>query len=125
DRVGRESARANALVDAGADPATADELLEAARDEVRAPELREVEDELSREFAGVTGFQVGAVGQTLLFVFLSSLAGSATLIQARRLGVMRRTLAAPVSTRQAVAGEALGRLAIAVFQGAYIIVATS
>lgn len=125
DRVGREPARSNALVDAGADPATAAELLEAARDDVRAPELREVEDELSREFAGVTGFQVGAVGQTLLFVFLSSLAGSATLIQARRLGVMRRTLAAPVSTRQAVAGEALGRLAIAVFQGAYIIVATS
>jgi ABC-2 type transport system permease protein len=34
-------------------------------------------------------------------------------------------MAAPVSTAQAVGGQALGRLAIAAFQGAYIMAATS
>ena len=58
-------------------------------------------------------------------MFLNSLAGSTTLIQSRRLGVTRRTLAAPVSTMQAVGGQALGRLTIATFQGAYIMAATS
>ena len=58
-------------------------------------------------------------------MFLISLAGSASLIQARRNGVMARTLSAPVSTTQAVAGQGLGRLAIATFQGAYIMAATA
>jgi ABC-2 type transport system permease protein len=39
--------------------------------------------------------------------------------------VTRRTLAAPVSTAQAVGGQAFGRLAIAAFQGGYIMLASS
>ena len=46
------------------------------------------------------------------------------MIDARRLGVVRRTLSAPVSAAQAIGGQALGRFAIAGFQGAYIMVAT-
>ena len=38
---------------------------------------------------------------------------------------MARTLAAPVSSGQAIAGQPLGRFAIAVFQGAYIMAATA
>lgn len=122
--IDSERRRITALTDAGVARPDAVVALDAAAKDVSRPTVREVEDELSREFAGVTGVQVGAVGQTLLFVFLASLSGSATLIQARKLGVVRRTLAAPVSTGQVVVGEALGRLAIAVFQGFYIIVAT-
>lgn len=100
--------------------------LDAAASEVAAPRLRVVgANELAREFSGVTGFDVGASGQMLLFVFLISLAGSATLIQARRNGVMARALAAPVTSWQAIVGQALGRMTIAMFQGGYIMIATS
>ena len=81
-------------------------------------------DEVAQEFEGLGQFDQGATAETLLFVFLASLAGSATLIQARRLGVLRRTLAAPVSAGQAILGQVMGRFAIAGFQGAYIMVAT-
>ena len=52
-------------------------------------------DELSQEFDGLGQFDFGASGQLLLFVFLSSLTGAATLIQARRLHVVSRMLAGP------------------------------
>jgi ABC-2 type transport system permease protein len=38
---------------------------------------------------------------------------------------MRRTMSAPLSTRQAITGQALGRLVIAAFQGGYIMVGTA
>lgn len=116
-----DRARLAALTDAGVPADAAREALAAAEEDHTAPALavRGV-DELSREFAGLGQFDLGAAGQTLLFVFLISCAGSSTLIQTRRLGVMSRTLAAPVSAAQALAGQALGRFAIAFFQGAYI-----
>lgn len=115
-----------ALADAGVATADAERLLNRSRDLVQQPGL-EVErvDELSEEFAGVGQFDFGASGQLLLFVFLSSLAGAATLIQARRLGVVARTLTAPVTARQLVLGETLGRFVIAMVQGAWIMVASS
>jgi ABC-2 type transport system permease protein len=82
-------------------------------------------DEVAREFEGLGQFDQAAIAEMLLFVFLASLAGSATLIHARKLGVLRRTLAAPVSAGQALSGQALGRFTIAAFQGAYIMVATA
>lgn len=82
-------------------------------------------DRLSQEFAGLGQFDLGASGQLLLFVFLSCLAGSATLIQARRLGVVARMLAGPMTAGQLVAGEILGRWAIGLFQGGYIMLASS
>jgi len=81
--------------------------------------------EIAQEFSGLGRFDYGAGAEVILFVFLTSLSGSATLIQSRRLGVTRRTLAAPVSTAQAVGGQVIGRLAIATFQGAYIMAASS
>ena len=114
-----------ALVAAGADEQTAATALAAARELVEPSRLAVVNvSEIAQEFAGLGQFDYGASAQVLLFVFLTSLAGSTTLIQARRLGVTRRTLAAPVSTVQAVAGQGLGRLTIAAFQGAYIMAAT-
>lgn len=96
-------------------------------DAVVAPARMEITNvsEIAQEFAGLGQFDYGAAAQVLLFVFLISLAGSTTLIQSRRLGVTRRTLATPVTTGQAVVGQAIGRLAIAATQGAYIMAATT
>ncbi|PVU82619.1 ABC transporter permease [Cellulomonas sp. WB94] len=115
-----------ALAGAGVAEPEAGAALAAASASVTRPSLEVVDiDRIAQEFSGLGMFDLGAAGETLLFVFLASLAGSSTLIQTRRLGVMARTLAAPVSTRQAIAGQALGRLTIAVFQGAYIMLATA
>jgi ABC-2 type transport system permease protein len=65
-------------------------------------------------------FDVGASSQMLLFLFLTALTGSAALIETRRLGVARRMLATPTTPSTIVAGEAAGRLAIAVVQGVAI-----
>ncbi|MFC7360936.1 ABC transporter permease [Nocardioides astragali] len=82
-------------------------------------------DRLSQEFAGLGQFDLGASGQLLLFVFLSCLAGAATLIQARRLGVVARMLAGPMTAGELVAGQIIGRWAIGLFQGGYIMLASS
>lgn len=124
DAVRAERSRVLALADHGVeDPEAA---LAAAGHEVVAPRLEVTNvDELSQEFAGLGQFDFGASGQLLLFVFLSCLAGSATLIQARRLGVVARMLAGPMTAGQLVAGQILGRWAIGLFQGGYIMLATS
>jgi ABC-2 type transport system permease protein len=124
-RVSADQRQLATLSWAGVPKDAAQAALERAASSVRVPTLRVVnEDSLSQEFAGLGQFDLQAVGQTLLFVFLASLAGSATLIKSRRLGVVSRTLAAPVSTVTVVGGQALGRFAIAGFQGVYIVVAT-
>jgi ABC-2 type transport system permease protein len=93
---------------------------------VSAPRLEVTSvDRLSQEFAGLGQFELGASGQLLLFTFLACLGGSATLIQARRLGVVSRMLAGPMSASELVTGQILGRWAIGLFQGGYIMVATS
>jgi ABC-2 type transport system permease protein len=66
-------------------------------------------------------YDVGAPAQLLLFVFMTSLVGSVALIEVRRLGVTRRILATPTRPRTVLAGEALGRLAVGLVQGAFII----
>lgn len=120
-----ERGQVAALTDEGIGRAQAVAALTATSASLSPPRLAVVDaDEVAREFEGLGQFDQGATAEMLLFVFLASLAGSATLIQARRLGVMRRTLAAPVSAGEAIAGQAMGRFAIAGFQGAYIMVAT-
>lgn len=69
-------------------------------------------------------FDVGASTQLVLFVFVNALAASAVLIQNRRLGVTRRMLSTPTSPRVVLVGEAFGRLAVALAQGAYIMLGT-
>lgn len=130
-RVAVEALRATrgrllALEEAGIPADRARAALETAEDDLSAPrlEVRYV-DQLSEEFAGLGQFDFGASGQLLLFVFLSTLAGSTTLIQARRLGVVSRMLAGPMTAGQVVAGQILGRWGIGLFQGGYIMLASS
>ncbi len=81
-------------------------------------------DPLAREFATLGQFDLGAVQQLNLFVFLSSLANAAALLQSREYGVTRRLLAHPVTAGQILRGEALGRFGVAMVQGLYIIIGT-
>jgi ABC-2 type transport system permease protein len=53
-------------------------------------------------------------------VFITSLAGAAGLIEARRLGVTRRLVATPTTVATVLFGEALGRFAVALLQGLII-----
>lgn len=126
ERLSTEQGQLAALTERGVGAAAASQALADARTTLAAPQLEiESVDELDREFAGLGRFDFGASGQLLLFVFLASLTGAVTLINARKLGVVGRTLAAPVSSRQVVLGQVLGRFAIAAFQGGYIMVATA
>ncbi|MGC5628811.1 ABC transporter permease [Georgenia sp. Z1344] len=121
-----ERAQVDALVSAGAEQADAEQALGETREEVAAPELVVTDvNEIAQEFSGLGQFDLGGVSQLLLFVFLISLAASGTLIQARRNGVIGRSLAAPVRTSQMMGGLTLGRWVIAMFQGLYIMAATA
>ena len=73
-----------------------------------------------REDALPTGFNYTAPANLVLFVFITSLAGAAGLIEARRLGVTRRMLATPTTTSTILFGEALSRFAVALLQGMII-----
>ncbi|MDD9206314.1 ABC transporter permease [Georgenia sp. 10Sc9-8] len=124
--VAIEQGQLLALESAGVPAEEARAALETGSSAVDPPRLAVVDvDEVSQELSGLGQFDLGAAGQMLLFVFLISAAGSTTLIQARHLGVLGRTLSAPVSAGQALTGQALGRFTIAMFQGAYIMLATA
>jgi ABC-2 type transport system permease protein len=71
------------------------------------------------------GMDAGAAQELVLFVFLTSLSASSMLIETRRLGVSRRMLASPTPVRTVIVGEALGRYAIALFQGTLILLGTA
>ena len=115
-----------ALQAAGVSRNEAMAALDQARNTARLPRLEIVDtNNVSQQFTGLGQFDLGAAQQLLLFVFLSSLTGAATLIQARRLGVVSRMMSAPVTSWEAIAGQALGRFGIAVVQGAYIMVGTA
>ena len=75
--------------------------------------------------ASLGRFDVGASSQLVLFVFITSLTGAVALIEARRLGVLRRMLATPTSGRSILLGAAAGRFAVALVQGTFIIVGTA
>lgn len=125
DALALERGQVAALTAAGLDAEETGRALDAAGAVVQPAHIAVTNvSEIAQEFAGLGQFDYGASSQVLLFVFLISLAGSTTLIQSRRLGVTRRTLAAPVTTGQTVVGQALGRLAIAATQGAYIMATT-
>jgi linearmycin/streptolysin S transport system permease protein len=66
-------------------------------------------------------FQQGASTQLLLFIFFTSLTGATLVIETRRLGIARRMLSTPTSTRTIVAGQLLGRLGVAVVQALIIV----
>jgi ABC-2 type transport system permease protein len=82
-------------------------------------------DELAQEFSGLGQFDLGASSQLFLFVFLTSLAGSAALIQTRQYGIATRMLSTPTRLPVILAGLAGGRFAVALFQALYIIAVTA
>lgn len=69
-------------------------------------------------------FDYGAAQELVLFIFVISLSASSMLIESRRLGVSRRMLASPTPAMTILAGETLGRFAIALFEGLLIFVVT-
>jgi ABC-2 type transport system permease protein len=90
---------------------------------VRSRTIGEVEG-IAANLAAAGRFDLGASQQLILFVFLVTLTGYAALIQTRQLGVARRMLASPTSLTSILLGETLGRFAVAMVQGLYIIIGT-
>ena len=127
-RVGNQQ-RAVAVVmeTTGLPPERADELVTRIADVVPGVEVDVVQagETAFEGFEELGMFGFGAVGQLLLFVFVTSLAGAAALIQTRQLGVARRMLAAPLRTSSIIGGQALGRFAVALVQAAYIVAGTA
>lgn len=77
-------------------------------------------------FTGAPGrFDVGASSEMVLFVFLMAMIGSVSLIEARRLGVVRRILSTPTSARTVVLGQGIGRFAVAMLQGLTIMIGSA
>ncbi len=73
----------------------------------------------------LAGFALGAQGQLMLFIFLTSLTGATQLILSRTLGVSRRMLSTSTPMPTILLGEALGRFGVALFQGLFIVLATA
>ena len=71
------------------------------------------------------GFEYSAPTELVLFVFLTAVAGGATVVESRRLGVFERVLAAPVRPRTIVIGESVTAVLIAVLQSALIVLVGS
>lgn len=67
-------------------------------------------------------FQEGASTELVLFIFLTSMTGATFMIETRRLGIARRILSTPTSTRTMLAGQLLGRLSVAVIQALIIVI---
>lgn len=65
-------------------------------------------------------FDLGAPQQLVLFTFITVLTGSAALILSRKLGITKRMLGTPTPLRTVLVGESLGRFAVGMFQGLYI-----
>ncbi|MEX0873781.1 MAG: ABC transporter permease [Actinomycetota bacterium] len=84
---------------------------------VKAETIGSSDDERDYLPPGI-GYQ--APSNLILFVFITSLAGSALLIQSRQLRVTQRMFSTPTSARTILAGEGLARLAIAGFQALFI-----
>ena len=92
-----------------------------AADAAPTVEVRATAAGTSENVAG-GGFGLGAAAELVLFMFVNSLGAAATVVQSRRLGISRRMLSTPTRARDIVVGEGLGRFAIAMLQGAFIVV---
>ncbi len=72
-----------------------------------------------------SAFSFVAAQELVLFMFLTGMTAAAALIQSRRLGVLRRMLAAPLGETRVLAGVTLGRFVIAAVQAGVIVFATA
>ena len=84
-----------------------------------------VESVATSPTAGANGFTLGAQSQVILFMFLTALTGAVELITTRQLGISRRMLSTPTSVRTIILGEGIGRVGLALFQGAFIVIASA
>jgi ABC-2 type transport system permease protein len=106
-------------------PISFDDALAAARESrSHAPGVVVTETSVA-ETPSVRGFDVGAQSQLVLFMFLTSLTGAVELITTRQLGISRRMLATPTGVWTIIAGEGLGRVAVALLQGAIIAIGSA
>lgn len=87
--------------------------------------VRTIEPDGKRYPKPLQAFTGGAYTELLLFIFITSLTNSAALVETRRLGISRRMLASPTTVRTVIAGEALGRLALAGIQALLIVIFSS
>ncbi|MEV6032055.1 ABC transporter permease [Nonomuraea sp. NPDC052116] len=71
------------------------------------------------------GFAYTGPANLVLFTFINSAALAGALVETRRLGVSRRSLAAPVRPSLLLAGEALSRYLIALAQALLVVVVTA
>ncbi|MEX2394413.1 MAG: ABC transporter permease [Actinomycetota bacterium] len=69
----------------------------------------------------MSGFEYTAPSNFVLFVFITSLASSALLINSRQIGVVRRMLATPTPVRELVGGFLLNYFFLALAQGLVIV----
>lgn len=102
-----------------------DSLRRAGTVEVPAVEVAVVSSGPAQFPAGLNRFAPVASSMLLLFVFLTSLTGALGLIEARRLRVTTRMYATPTPAAVLVAGEALGRLGIALSQGLVVMLGSA
>ncbi|MCL4291784.1 MAG: ABC transporter permease [Acidimicrobiia bacterium] len=72
--------------------------------------------------AALSSFALTVPQNLVLFVFITGLASGSALIRLRNLGVLRRSMAMPVSARQAVLGVGLGWFATSLLQSLIIVV---
>jgi ABC-2 type transport system permease protein len=85
---------------------------------------RTVGDSVFEEFENLGTFDLGAHQELVLFVFVTSMAGSAALIQTRQYGVSRRMISTPTPIGTILVGETIGRFGVALTQGLYIMLGT-
>jgi ABC-2 type transport system permease protein len=109
------------------EPGRFDEALAAAAEvQAQLPEVT-VEASLAGEpfsLATLGQFDIYAQGMLVLFMFMTTLAGAVNLVQSRQLGVARRMYSTPTTIGAMLGGEALGRFAIALIQGAFVFLGT-
>lgn len=74
---------------------------------------------------GVTGADVGAPGQLVLFVILTGMAGANILIEDRRDGLLARMASTPTGSATIITGLVLGRFLIGLVQGLVILVVST
>jgi len=70
---------------------------------------------------GIGMFSLGAQSQLVLFMFLTSMTAATQLILTRQFGVTKRMFSTPTSAAMIIAGETLGRFAVAMVQGVFIV----
>lgn len=84
-----------------------------------------VDEDRGKGYRSVSSGEYATVGELVLFIFLIALTGAGDIVDSRRLGIARRSVAAPVRAITVVIGEGIGRFAVAVGQAVLIVAVTA